>query len=90
MFSRGTVGVFNFLALYLRVTAFLLWHVIPFLKVRGKGFLKPFFGLVQLTDMLKCRAERKKMFRFGRPFLLFGQQTAHLHWLGCRLHFPNF
>ena len=47
-FRRGggaipsTSGVFNFFAVYLKMTAFLIWHVISFQKVHGKGFLKPF------------------------------------------------
>ena len=35
-------GVFNVLAVYLKMTALLIWHVIPFRNVRGKGFLKLF------------------------------------------------
>ena len=49
----STTGVFHFSAVYLKMTACLIWHVIPFRKVPGKGFLQRFFGLVSLTNMLK-------------------------------------
>ena len=85
----STSGVFNFLAVYLKMSGFLICHVIPFQRAREKGFLKLFHcGLTH--QYVEMPGRTKNRFVPGRPFVLFRQQTAHLHCKAVHCISSNF
>ena len=67
----STSGRFNFFALYLKMSVFLIWHVIPFRRVREKGFLK-LFSLCLTPRYVEMPGRRRNFLRLDAPFCCSG------------------